>query len=408
MFISFFTPTHNTKYLQRLAKSIESQTCKDFEWIICPNGEAEINFELPMQAKVIPYEGEKKIGAIKHFAAMHGKGDILAEVDHDDELTPDCAHELITAFKEHPEADFVYSNCCETKKDKPWKYSEKYGWKYRPFQWNGTDQEECVTFDPTPASISRIWYAPNHIRSWRADFYKKIGGHDIKREILDDQDLLCRTYIEGTMHHIDKCLYVYHVHDSNSWSSKEYNEKIQTQTLELHDKYIYQLVEKWCDINNLLKIDLCGGHNKPEGYISVDLFNGDITANLEEKWPFRDGSVGLFRAHDALEHMKDPQHTMKEVYRCLAPGGWLLSKTPSTDGRGAFQDPTHKSFWNSNSFFYYTQANQNRFIDCPVRFQMTRIKNYFPTSWEQQHNIVYVKADLLKPYTDRVPGGMNI
>ncbi len=29
--------------------------------------------------------------------------------------------------------------------------------------------------------------------------------------------------------------------------------------------------------------------------------------------------------------------------------GWFLSQTPSTDGRGAFQDPTHVSMWNSNS-----------------------------------------------------------
>ncbi len=27
---------------------------------------------------------------------------------------------------------------------------------------------------------------------------------------------------------------------------------------------------------------------------------------------------------------------------------------PSTDGRGAFQDPTHVSFWNINSFMYYS------------------------------------------------------
>ena len=28
--------------------------------------------------------------------------------------------------------------------------------------------------------------------------------------------------------------------------------------------------------------------------------------------------------------------------------------TPSTDGRGAFQDPTHVSFYNENSFWYFT------------------------------------------------------
>ena len=89
----------------------------------------------------------------------------------------------------------------------------------------------------------------------------------------------------------------------------------------------------------------------------------------------------------------------------MAPQGWLLSQTPSTDGRGAFQDPTHVSFWNSNSFWYHTRADQNRFIDCPVRFQANCLKNFFPSEWHREHQIVYVKADLLK-VAGRVPGAV--
>ncbi len=408
MFLSIFTPTHDTKYLQRLARSIENQTLQDFEWVVCPNAGATIDFDLPKQAKIIPYEGERKIGAIKHFAAMNCKGEVLIEVDHDDELTPNCLQEIATAYTDDSTVDFLYSNCCSIKDGKPWKYSEKYGWRYRPFMWQGTEQLECVTFDPAPSNFSKIWYAPNHVRCWKASFYREIGGHDPQMDILDDQDLMARSYIHGNVKKLDRCLYIYHVHDSNSWTSKEYNKKIQTLTWELHDKYVYRLVEKWCDLNKLPKIDLCGGHNRPAGYTSVDLKGGDIDADLDQSWPFEDESVGVFRAHDALEHLADPIHTMKEVYRCLVPGGWLLSQTPSTDGRGAWQDPTHRSFWNSNSFFYYTRTDQNRFIDCPVRFQTARIKNFFPSKWNRDHNIVYVKADLIKPFNGRMSGSLLI
>jgi hypothetical protein len=75
--------------------------------------------------------------------------------------------------------------------------------------------------------------------------------------------------------------------------------------------------------------------------------------------------------------------------------------------RGAFQDPTHVSFWNSNSFWYYTRADQNRFIDCPVRFHANRLKHSFPSEWHREHQIVYRKADLLK-VAGRVPGGVAI
>jgi O-antigen biosynthesis protein len=91
----------------------------------------------------------------------------------------------------------------------------------------------------------------------------------------------------------------------------------------------------------------------------------------------------------------------------FGPAGLASVAAPSTDGRGAFQDPTHVSFWNSNSIWYYTRADQNRFIDCPVRFQANRLKNFFPGEWHRVHQIVYVKADLLK-VAGRVTGGVAI
>ena len=104
----------------------------------------------------------------------------------------------------------------------------------------------------------------------------------------------------------------------------------------------------------------------------------------------------MFRALDAVEHMKDPLNTMKEIYRCLADFGWAIIEVPTTDGRGAFQDPTHVSFWNSNSFWYYTKAEQAHFIGTPVKFQLNRIDNYHPSEFHQFHNIPYTKAHLVK------------
>jgi hypothetical protein len=54
-----------------------------------------------------------------------------------------------------------------------------------------------------------------------------------------------------------------------------------------------------------------------------------------------------------------------------------------------------------------TRADQNRFIDCPVRFQSNRLKNFFPSEWHREHQIVYVKADLLK-VAGRVPGAVAV
>lgn len=406
MKISIFTPTHNPKYIYRLYESIKKQTYQNWEWVIAPNNGAEVNITDDPRVKIFPVSGSTNIGFLKKFACSKATGDVYMEVDHDDELFANAIEECAKAF-EDPTVDFAYSNCCDVGEDyKPRFFSEQYGWVNRPCVYEGRQLVEMVAFQPEPASISRIWYAPNHFRSWRAEFYNRIGGHDESMDVLDDQDIMCRTYIEGKMHHIDKPLYVYHLHPENTCYGDK-NAKIQQLTVELHDKYIYRLVEKWCNVNNLRKIDLCGGFSKPLGYESIDLSGGDITADLNERWPFEDGSVGVFRAHDALEHIKNPIHVMKEAYRCLAPNGWFLTLTPSTDGRGAFQDPTHISFWNSNSFWYYTKAAQAKYIGTPVKFQLTRIKNFFPDDWCKLHQIVYVKADMLK-FSGRVPGGSEI
>ncbi|MGD0092850.1 MAG: glycosyltransferase [Planctomycetota bacterium] len=106
-----------------------------------------------------------------------------------------------------------------------------------------------------------------------------------------------------------------------------------------------------------LRVDLGCGDHRPEGFIGVDVVPGpcvDVVANLTRDFPFDDNSVACLRAHDAIEHWPDRLHTMNEIWRVCEPGAVVDLRVPSTDGRGAFQDPTHVSFWNANSFYYYS------------------------------------------------------
>lgn len=395
MKVTLFTPTHRPRHLERLARSVHEQTCRDFEWLVVPNGDA-LAEELPLgdsphmrpPIRFVPYTGVSgNIGAIKRFCCEQARGEYLVEVDHDDELTPDCVAEVIAAFEGPSRPDFVYSNCCEISDGKPWTYSEEYGWEYRPFRWRDAELKEMVAFDPSPASFSRVWYAPNHVRAWRGDFYRRIGGHDTRRAVLDDHDLVARSYIHGRVEKIDKCLYIYHLHEGNTCRGEQ-NAFIQRETLALHDKHIQPLVEKWLRLTGLRRVDL----------------TADLPRLLEAaRWPYDDEEVGLFLAADALCKLPAPQRTMEEIHRCLAPGGWLLSQTPSTDGRGAYQDPRHVSFWNLNSFWYYTRRRHAGFIGTTARFQAVRLEDFFPSDWHEENRMPYVQAHLLKP-AGRVPG----
>ena len=110
--------------------------------------------------------------------------------------------------------------------------------------------------------------------------------------------------------------------------------------------------------SKLICIDLGCGTHKAEGFIGVDVVAADgvdVIANLNGYFPFPDNSVDFIKAHDIIEHLPDRIHTMNEIWRILKPDGIVDISVPSTDGRGAFQDPTHVSFWNINSFMYYCQ-----------------------------------------------------
>lgn len=107
-----------------------------------------------------------------------------------------------------------------------------------------------------------------------------------------------------------------------------------------------------------LRLNLGCSDRLEDGFLNVDLCElADVTVDLRGDWPWIDSSVSEIRAHDIIEHLPDAIHTMNEAFRVLKPGGRFDIIVPTTEGRGAWQDPTHKSFWNRNSFFYFEHGN---------------------------------------------------
>lgn len=105
-----------------------------------------------------------------------------------------------------------------------------------------------------------------------------------------------------------------------------------------------------------LKLNLgCSDAHVP-GFLNVDLCEpADVIADLSKPWPWHTSSVDAITAHDIFEHLPSKLHSMNEAYRVLKPGGILDLWVPTTDGRGAFQDPTHVSFWTPNDLFYWCE-----------------------------------------------------
>ena len=123
-----------------------------------------------------------------------------------------------------------------------------------------------------------------------------------------------------------------------------------------------------------MQLNLGSGNKKQDGYINIDNRSEcepDLLCDVTEGLPFPDSTVDCVRAWDFLEHIPIGKtiFVMDEIWRVLKPGGVLNVYVPSTDGRGAFQDPTHVSFWNQNSFLYYTDDDYRKLYNIRAKFQ---------------------------------------
>lgn len=419
MKFSLITPEHspqNAAFLNELYGCILDQTYDNWEWVVYLNGkckEEHISVDIRNNPKVRVIRTESQntnIGAIKKEAFSLGEGDVLVELDHDDLITPDCLEELRKAYLD-PEIGFAYSNnAVMHMKDKFVPYNPSFGWSHQTFNWKGQELIAMNSFKPTSQALCYIWYAPDHVRSWRKEVYHAIGGHDPSLSICDDHELMIRTYLHTKMKHIDKVLYIYRITGDNTWLAR--NEAIQFKTVELGHRHGRALAERDCELRGLMKVDIGGGLNPYPGYTTVDMRpEADYVADLNDGIPLPDNSVGVLNASHILEHLHDKTKIMAEIHRVLAPGGWAFIEVPSTDGRGAFQDPTHVSYWNENSFLYYTDAYLANFIDNDtIRFQEYRKQTYYPNEWLKNLNVLVTTVWLVavKDGMERLPGPLKI
>ena len=412
---SLISPTHNPKHLLELHDSIRNQTYprSHWEWIVRLNGPVEIK-DIPEQIRLDPNvkiskEEEAsgdKIGKIKNEAFSLGTGDILVEVDHDDILVETCLEELNLAFQD-PEVGFVYTESPRYQTNGEFHpFSSYYGWSWYEHEWRGMKLKTMRNFEPTSLSMSMIYFQPDHVRSWRRETYHAVGGHDKNLDILDDQDLLSRTYLVTKMRNIPKPLYIYRIDGENSWLKKV--DKIGAETVKMFHNYGLAMAERDADLNGRMKLQLGDAEPLRKGYVLLSLEDYERNGGIM----FKSDSVGVIHAPFFPQRVADTQRFMSECHRVLSNNGWLFTEIPSTDGRGAWMDPRNKSFWNQNSFLYYTNGMQARFIgNDKVRFQSWRRETRFINSWYEENKIPTTVAwltALKTPNRSGQPGGIDI
>jgi SAM-dependent methyltransferase len=113
----------------------------------------------------------------------------------------------------------------------------------------------------------------------------------------------------------------------------------------------------------------CGGRKLPgaTGMDKLSLPSVDVVHDFNKMpWPFADNSFDLVLMNHALEHVDDVIAAMNEVHRVLKSGGRAVIQVPYFRSVDAYNDPTHKHFFTSQTLEYVIRdsgLSQYRYSD---------------------------------------------
>lgn len=258
--VSVFTAAYKSKdKIQRPYKSLLKQTYSNWEWVIIDDsGDEDVTYSkdlLPLDdPRVRRYRQDYRngyIGATKRYAAGLCTGEILVEVDHDDELTSDCLERIVSAFRRHPECGFVYGDFAEPyvgSNDSNWYgwdcgfgYGVYYKvWVHEMNRWQNVLRNTIIN----GTTILHLAGLPNHPRAWTKECYHLIGGHREELLVADDYDMLVRSFLCTKYVCIPHLVYLQYRNENGDNSTFTRNIQIQILVNLLYNYYSERIHER--------------------------------------------------------------------------------------------------------------------------------------------------------------------
>ncbi|MCA1065837.1 glycosyltransferase [Rossellomorea sp. AcN35-11] len=258
--VSVFTAAYRSgEKIKRPYRSLLNQTYPNWEWVIIDDsGDKDETYLRDLQTMKDPrvrcYRQDSRsgyIGAVKRYAASLCTGEILVEVDHDDELTPDCLQKIVDALTENPQCGFAYGDCSEVYEDS--KQAHWYGWDsgfgysvyYRVWvpslkRWQNVNKHTAIN----GSTIRHLVGLPNHPRAWTRECYHLIGGHREELMVADDYDMLIRTFLATTFVAVPDLLYIQYRNGEGNNSTFIRNQQIQILVKQLRHYYHERMYQK--------------------------------------------------------------------------------------------------------------------------------------------------------------------
>lgn len=354
-------PTHNRRSF--VSKAIEYFLRQDYcnrELIIIDDGTDSISDLIPCDQRIryLGLERRETIGAKRNLACREAKGEIIVHWDDDDWMADwrlgYQVNSLLSAQADLCGLDRVLF--CNPGSGQSWQYVYPNG---------STPWVAGGTFCYTKAF-------------WRNNPFPDISVGEDLRFVWNDRPKKMLALQDNTF-------YVALIHSRNTSPKVTQGRRWQAYPITEIRRLVGHDWDYYVDLsqsgeeagysrrsNKHTRIHVSGGTGMKlnigccdapmPGFVNVDIVPapGVEAADLRQPWPWPDGSVEYIRAWDIIEHLPDKIFTMNELWRVLRPGGRAEIAIPTTEGPGAWQDPTHVSFWNRRSFMYYEAGNPYR------------------------------------------------
>jgi glycosyltransferase involved in cell wall biosynthesis len=238
--VSVFTPAYQSgERIKRLYHSLLAQTYRNWEWVVYDDSPDENTFALLKELcredpRISLFRSDQNcgdIGEVKRRCCGLARGSILAEADHDDELTNHCLADVVEAFNTFPDAGFAYTDCAEVFEDgRNARYGDTFAYgfgSYRTEIYRGRSYEVTNYPSINSKTVRNIVSMPNHIRAWRREAYNEAGGYGSAIHIADDYELCVRTFLTTRMVHVQRFGYIQYLGTSNENTQRTRNKEIQ-------------------------------------------------------------------------------------------------------------------------------------------------------------------------------------
>lgn len=244
--------------IHRPFRSLKEQTYTNWEWIIVDDSDDRgKTFKMlcaiakrDHRIRVFkPWEHSGVIGEVKNWACSLARGDILLELDHDDELTDYALDCVVKGFGQFIEAGFLYTDCAEIYEDgTSWSYRDGWAFGYGSYidiEYRGKRYKSGSPGNVNSKTIRHISSAPNHIRAWRKAFYESIGGHNKELHVGDDYEIMVRTFLKTRMIRVPKLCYLQHI--GNTVQQKR-GKEIQRHVRSIRAHYDRMIHERFLEL----------------------------------------------------------------------------------------------------------------------------------------------------------------